>query len=1274
MRKFYSFLFLALFSTFSYAQVTNSGQPVSWGLNLDNQVEKINLPDFDLDAVKAEDEINDYKFEAPWRFGYMHSVDYGFDDGVWTTLDNGDRIWRILITSKNALSLNFIFDDFYMPDGGYIYLYNNQRTDLLGAYDSNQNQESGVLGTWLVEGDAVWIEYYEPSIVKGQGRLHIAKATHGYRNAQSFNEAKGLNDSGDCNLDVDCSIGEDWEELKEHNKRSAGILLSGGSGFCSGALINNTANDGTPYFLTANHCFSDPSSWAFRFGWISSNVVCATTQNSSNGPTNMTLSGATLRARDAGSDFALVEINQNIPDEWDRVFAGWDRSGITPEFTVGIHHPSGDVMKVCRDDDQPTQTINGGAQTWEITTAGGGWEWGVTEPGSSGSPLFDTEGRIIGQLYGGGAACSGTVDNNLLDYYGRFDISWEGGGSSSTRLRDWLDPSSTGTNEIDHYPALVLLANDIGVESIDSPTSGSLTDNEQVTVSITNFGENPASGFDVSFQVDEGVPITETYTGTLASEESVQYTFTSTVDMSVVGTTYLLKAFTTYDADEDPENDYVSVDVTHLNPNDLGVSEIISPISGELLSSAEPVTIVINNYGGATQNNFDVTFELDGETVTETVSGPLEGNSFMEYTFSQTVDVSEFGIYTILVYTSLDGDSDTSNDFTSSEITNINCAPSMDCSFADGFQLFQFGDINNESGCEGYGDFTDQSTDVELGETYDVTMTTGYGDQFIRIWIDYNDDFNFTLDELILDNYVIASGSFGGSYTETVQVTIPLDATIGQHLMRAKTNWQAGVPDDACQLTTYGETEDYMINILPAAAYDIGVTNITNPITGSLSNAETVTIEIFNYGENDVSNFEVSYAVNGGAEVVETFTETLASGTTAEYSFTGTADMSTVEAYYTIVATVNLDGDEDAENDSYELEIQHLIAYDTGITAMISPTSGVSLSSSEQVIVEITNFGGATQSDFEVTFELILPDGSTETVTETVSGPLVGNSSMQYTFNQTVNLSAPGLYSFTCYTSSAGDDVPSNDSASVDLISSTCQPSMNCSLGDGLTLFQLLDIYNPSGCEGYGDFTDQITNVEQGGTHDVTMTTGYGNQYVKIWIDFNDDYSYTMDELVLDNYVIASGSGPGTFTETTQIVLPEDATLGEHIMRVKTNWNAGVPDDACNETSYGETEDYMVNVVTSLSVGDQEFNTSNLIIYSNDNDNFTLKLNTDYSDILTLSVYDISGRILQTNKLTKTNNSNYIHNLNMSNAQAGIYFVKLGDSSIGFKTARIVVR
>jgi hypothetical protein len=1034
-------------------------------------------------------------------------------------------------------------------------------------------------------------------------------------------------------------------------------------------LINNTANDGTPYFLTANHCFSDPSSWAFRFGWISPNPVCASNTPSTDGPTNMTISGATEIARDGGSDFALVEINQAIPEDWDRVFAGWDRSDITPDFTVGIHHPSGDIMKVCRDNDQPTQTINGGAQTWEITGAGGGWEIGVTEPGSSGSPLFDAEGRIIGQLYGGGAACSGTVDNDLFDYYGRLGVSWEGAGSPSTRLRDWLDPTGSGATDSSAYPALVSYPFDIGVESIDSPDSGTLSNAEVVTVSITNYGENEVSNFEVSYSVDGGSVVTETYTGTVASTETVQHTFSTPADMSEVGTTYSITAYTTFAEDEDAENDSTTVDVTHLNPNDIGISEIISPTSGELLSAAEAVTVTVTNYGGATQYDFDVTYEFNGETVTEVVAGPLEGNSSLEYTFNQTVDISAFGSYTITVYTSLEGDSGTSNDSLSADLTNINCAPSMDCSFADGFQLFQFADINNESGCEGYGDFTDQSTNVELGETYDVTLTTGYGDQFVRIWIDYNDDFNFTLDELVLDNYEMADGAGGGSYTETVAVTIPISATLGEHLMRAKTNWQAGVPDDACELTQYGETEDYMINIQPGAAYDIGVTNITNPITGTLTASETITVEIFNFGENEVSNFEVSYSVNAGDSVTETFTGTIASGESSEYSFTATADMSTVEAFYTIVATVSLAEDEDAENDSYEVEIQHLIAFDTGVTAMISPTSGILLSAAEQVTVEITNFGGATLTDFEITYEV---DG--ESVTETVPGPLEGNSTMEYTFTQTVDLSIPGSYSFVCYTSLAGDDVPSNDSANVDVINSNCAPSMNCGVGDGLQLFQLLDINNPSGCEGYGDFTDLVTDVAQGDTYDVTMTTGYGNQYVRIWIDMNDDFTYSMDEMVMNDYVIAEGSAGGTYTETTQLTIPADAPLGMHSMRVKTNWNAGVPDDACELTTYGETEDYMVNIVTSLGIGETALTNSEFVIYSSDNENFTVKLTTDYSDLITFSVYDVSGRLINSNNLSKTNNVSYIYNLKMSAIESGMYFVRMGNSTIGYKTGRIVVR
>ena len=941
---------------------------------------------------------------------------------------------------------------------------------------------------------------------------------------------------------------------------------------------------------------------------------------------------------------------------------------------------------------------------YELRQSDDGQPWEIFQEGTytapegrhawMGSMSMDLQGNI-----GLGYSSMSLTEPVSLRYTGRYandplgDMTVEegtfvisNGNSTSLRYADYahmsVDPSNdkqfwfvseyfspARSHRVGVFQIAANYAYDIGITSINSPVTGTLTDSEDVTVSIFNYGENEASNFEVSYSVDGGSVITETYTGTVASTETVQHTFSTPADMSEVGTTYSITAYTTFAEDEDSENDSITVDVTHLNPNDIGVSEIISPSSGELLTAAEAVTVTITNYGGATQYDFDVTYEFNGETVTEVVAGPLEGNSTMEYTFNQTVDVSTFGSYTITVSTSLDGDSDTSNDSSSSDITNINCAPSMDCSLGDGLQLFQLGDINNESSCEGYGDFTDQSTDVELGETYGVTMTTGWGSQYVRIWVDYNDDFNFTSDELILDNYVIADGSGQGSYTETTSVTIPISAALGEHLMRVKTNWNAGVPDDACELTTYGETEDYMINIQPGAAYDIGVTNITNPITGTLTAAETVTVEIFNYGENEASNFEVSYSVNGGDSVTETFTGTIASGESSEYSFTTTADMSTVEAFYTIVATVSLSEDEDVENDSFEVEIQHLTAYDAGITAMISPVSGVLLSAQEQVTVEITNFGGATLTDFEVTYEL---DG--ELVTEIVPGPLEGNSTMEYTFTQTADLSIPGTYTFTCYTSVAGDDYPSNDSASVEVVNSNCAPSMNCGVGDGLTLFQMLDIDNPSGCEGYGDFTDQMTNVEQGGVHDVTMTTGYGNQYVRIWIDMNDDYNYTLDELILDNYVIASGSSGGTYTETTQATIPADAPLGMHSMRVKTNWNAPVPDDACELTTYGETEDYMVNIVTSLGIGETELTNSQFVIYSIDNENFTVKLTTDYSDLITFSVYDISGRLINSNSINKTDNTSFIYYLNMSEVESGMYFVRMGNSTIGYKTGRIIVK
>jgi hypothetical protein len=173
---------------------------------------------------------------------------------------------------------------------------------------------------------------------------------------------------------------------------------------------------------------------------------------------------------------------------------------------------------------------------------------------------------------------------------------------------------------------------------------------------------------------------------------------------------------------------------------------------------------------------------------------------------------------------------------------NVFCTPSMDCSVGDGFQLFQLGDIDNESECEGYGDFTYLSTELNQGEDYSLTLTTGYGDQYVKVWIDFNDDTEFSEDEVIVDNFIVEADFNGaGTFTETIDVSIPEDANLGQHILRAKTNWAGNVPTNACEETTYGETEDYTVIITSASLglieNDFSFTPIIypNPTSGKIS-------------------------------------------------------------------------------------------------------------------------------------------------------------------------------------------------------------------------------------------------------------------------------------------------------------------------------------------------------------------------------------------------------------------------------------------------------
>ena len=227
---------------------------------------------------------------------------------------------------------------------------------------------------------------------------------------------------------MSCSEFSDWDaEIRS----VAMILTSGGSRICTGALVNNVRQDLTPYFLTANHCLGGESNWIFMFNYES--PVC----NNQNGPTNMTLSGATLLDNGSTSDFALLEISEYPPESYEVHYAGWSAINVAPQEPVAIHHPSGDIKKISFDDDAGISDAWSGTagSHWRIAD----WEDGTTEPGSSGSPLFDNNHRIVGQLHGGEASCS----YNVNDYYGKFSTSWGLG------LSDFLDPDNTGQTTLD---------------------------------------------------------------------------------------------------------------------------------------------------------------------------------------------------------------------------------------------------------------------------------------------------------------------------------------------------------------------------------------------------------------------------------------------------------------------------------------------------------------------------------------------------------------------------------------------------------------------------------------------------------------------------------------------------------------------------------------------------------------------------------------------------------------------------------------------------------
>ena len=405
---------------------------------------------------------------GPLRFAVPVEVDITPQTaGTWEQLPDGARLWRLRFYSPGATDLNFGFGHYGLPEGATLHVYSESEDYYEGPYTYLDNKPHSQLWLPVVPGDRAVVELYLPFEYKEEPGLRLTHVGTGYRDLLGRLGAPNLK-QGTCNIDVICPDGDPWrDEIKSVARYSIG-----GASLCTGSLIKDVPSSFRHFFLSANHCgvnAGNDSTLVFYWNFESPN--CGDLSGGSLGE-NQT--GATFRASKADVDMLLVELDEN-PESFGVYYSGWDRSGLAPAGSVGIHHPSGDEKAISFNTTALT-TVNscigsGGTNThWQVDD----WDEGTTEPGSSGSGLWDpATKKIVGHLSGGTASCGNPLG---YDCYGKFSVAWGSGGTAASRLKDWLDPLDQGDLMVEGmYPSPTISY--VSHQGIDSCATAPLNEN-----------------------------------------------------------------------------------------------------------------------------------------------------------------------------------------------------------------------------------------------------------------------------------------------------------------------------------------------------------------------------------------------------------------------------------------------------------------------------------------------------------------------------------------------------------------------------------------------------------------------------------------------------------------------------------------------------------------------------------------------------------------------------------------------------------------------------
>lgn len=383
-----------------------------------------------------------------YRVGNRHQVSIPVErDAECSILPGGHRIYRIGFSSPGAAFMDLSFDRFHLPEGGYAYLYNPDTRHCNGPYFPEDISDSMGFSTDLLPGDRALLLCFVPASAKDSMQIRLRCIVAGQ---------KAFFNSGET---PSCLINTACEEAEKYHDQVQSVVLIYMDGYlCSGTLLNNTAQDGTPYILTAAHCMENISaphygSWKFYF-----NIASNSCASNSDGPTLhdldlQVMTGCQLVAKGENSDFLLLKLNRKIPESYNAYYCGWDRRNSPPKKGMaGIHHPKGDYKKISLSSQEPVTDNCAGVgfnrkAFWRFF-----WTQGMAFQGSSGSGLFESQNkRLIGTLTAiNDVDCQASTDRKL-SWYGKLSYHWFANNEqdSSQQLRPWLDPLRSGALYMD---------------------------------------------------------------------------------------------------------------------------------------------------------------------------------------------------------------------------------------------------------------------------------------------------------------------------------------------------------------------------------------------------------------------------------------------------------------------------------------------------------------------------------------------------------------------------------------------------------------------------------------------------------------------------------------------------------------------------------------------------------------------------------------------------------------------------------------------------------